>query len=109
LTPIDPSFALSPAEAAIAPADTPDAASGLAEATGENGGGFGGALRTALESLAHTQSDATGAAQSLANGTAADVSGAVMAVERARLAMQLASQVRNKAVEAYQEIFRTQV
>ena len=33
----------------------------------------------------------------------------MIAIERARLSMELASQVRNKAVEAYQEIFRTQV
>ena len=32
-----------------------------------------------------------------------------MTIERARLAMQLASQVRNKAVEAYTDIFHTQV
>ena len=33
----------------------------------------------------------------------------VMSVERARLAMQLASQIRGKAVEAYTDIFHTQV
>ena len=33
----------------------------------------------------------------------------VMTIERARLAMQLASQVRTKAVEAYTDIFHTQV
>jgi flagellar hook-basal body complex protein FliE len=32
-----------------------------------------------------------------------------MTVERARLAMQLASQIRTKAVEAAQDIFHTQV
>jgi flagellar hook-basal body complex protein FliE len=32
-----------------------------------------------------------------------------MAVERAQLAMQLASQVRNKATEAFQDVFHTQV
>ena len=32
-----------------------------------------------------------------------------MAVERAQLSMQLAGQIRTKAVEAAQEIFRTQV
>ena len=33
----------------------------------------------------------------------------VMSVERARLAMQLASQIRTKAVESYNDIFHTQV
>jgi flagellar hook-basal body complex protein FliE len=32
-----------------------------------------------------------------------------MAVERARLSMQMASQVRTKAVEAFQDVFHTQV
>jgi flagellar hook-basal body complex protein FliE len=33
----------------------------------------------------------------------------VMAVERARLSMQLASTLRNKAVEAVNDVFHTQV
>jgi flagellar hook-basal body complex protein FliE len=32
-----------------------------------------------------------------------------MAVEKASLELQLATQIRNKSVEAYQEIFRMQV
>jgi flagellar hook-basal body complex protein FliE len=48
-------------------------------------------------------------AANLAAGTAADPSAAVMAIERARLAMQLAAQVRTKGVEALQEIFHTQI
>ena len=32
-----------------------------------------------------------------------------MSVERARLEMQLASQIRTKAVEAYTDVFHTQV
>ena len=52
-----------------------------------------------------------GAAQSqaLATGQTLDVTSVVTAVQEASLSMQLASQVRNKAVEAYSEIFRTQV
>ena len=39
---------------------------------------------------------------------ATDPTSVVMSVERAQLAMQLASQIRNKAVEAVQTIFQTQ-
>ena len=45
-------------------------------------------------------------AQALATGQADDPTAVVMAVERAQLSMQLAGQIRNKAVEAAQEIFR---
>ena len=44
-----------------------------------------------------------------ADGTASDPTTAVVAVERAQLAMQLASQLRTKGVEALQDIFHTQV
>ena len=44
-----------------------------------------------------------------ATGQATDPTAVVMAVERAQLAMQLASQIRTKAVEAAQDIFHTQV
>ena len=71
--------------------------------------GFGGMLTDAIGNLDHTQVQAAGAAQSLVDGTATDPSQVVMQVERAQLAMQLASQIRNKAVEAYQDVFHTQV
>ena len=76
-------------------------------ATGQ--GSFGGMLTNAISSLEQTQTDAAGASQSLIAGTATDPTQVVMSVERARLAMQLASQIRNKAVEAYTDIFHTQV
>jgi flagellar hook-basal body complex protein FliE len=74
-----------------------------------NGQGFGSMLSNAVSSLEQTQVDAAGASQSLVAGTATDPTQVVMAVERARLSMQLASQIRNKAVEAYTDIFHTQV
>ncbi|HEY6780292.1 MAG TPA: flagellar hook-basal body complex protein FliE, partial [Thermoleophilaceae bacterium] len=73
------------------------------------GTSFGDELTNALEGLQKTQTDAAGASRALVTGQAQDPSEVVMAIERARLSMELASQVRNKAVEAYQEIFRTQV
>ena len=72
-------------------------------------GDFGGALGAQLDKLSQVQAEGSQAAQGLADGSATDVSSVVMAVERARLSMQLASQIRNKAVEAYQDIFHTQV
>jgi len=71
--------------------------------------GFAGALERALAGLDASQQRASEQAAALAAGEAQDPTAVVLAVERAQLAMQLANQVRNKAVEAYQEIFRTQV
>src|SRR5690349_10585542 len=100
--PIDPSFSVSGAEWQIG-ATAPAA---QAPATG---GGFGSMLSNSIQSLTDTQNEAAGAAQALATGQASDPTAVVMAVERAQLAMQLASQIRTKAVEAAQDIFHTQV
>ncbi len=79
-------------------------------ASGDTGGGnFGGALSQAISGLESSQAQGESAAQSLINGTATDASSVVMQVERARLEMQLAAQIRTKAVEAYTDIFHTQV
>jgi flagellar hook-basal body complex protein FliE len=72
-------------------------------------GGFGEALTGAVSSLEQTQSSADSAAQALATGTVSDPESAVVTVEDAQLAMQLAGQIRTKATEAAQEIFQTQV
>ncbi|HWK26599.1 MAG TPA: flagellar hook-basal body complex protein FliE [Solirubrobacter sp.] len=101
--PIDPSFAVSGAEWQIAPPEAPaDAASGA-------GSDFGKMLSDSISSLAATQNEAATQAQALATGQAEDPTTVVMAVERAQLAMQLASQIRTKAVEAAQDLFHTQV
>jgi flagellar hook-basal body complex protein FliE len=100
--PIDPSFAISGPEWSVAPADG-------AQAAPQTGSGFGDLLGKSLQSLADSQTEASSAAQALATGQASDPTAVVMAVERAQLAMQLASQIRTKAVEAAQDIFHTQV
>ena len=101
--PIDPSFAVAGPEWGVGTVEP------VGQPTEPAAEGFGGMLSNALSSLGETQAKAAGAAESLANGTATDPTQVVMEVERAQLAMQLASQVRNKAVEAYQDIFHTQV
>lgn len=91
-------------------------AEGLAQGAQPSGGvesaeagGFGGELTNAISSLEKTQQSGDSAAQALATGNVADPEAAVVTVEDAQLAMQLASQIRNKATEAAQSIFQTQV
>ena len=72
-------------------------------------GGFGDLLANQIQRLEQTQVDAAQASRALATGTATDLPSVVNAVERAKLSMELASTVRTKAVEAYQDIFRTSV
>ena len=103
IPPIDPSFTVNGPEwgvGDVAPVDGTTAAPAQ---------GFGGMLGDAITKLDETQSQAATASQSLVDGTATDPSSVVMQVERAQLAMQLASQIRTKATEAYSDIFHTQV
>ncbi len=79
--------------------------SGAIESTS---GGFGSELTNAISSLEKTQQSGNSAAQALATGTVKDPETAVVTVEDAQLAMQLASQIRTKATEAVQSIFQTQ-
>jgi flagellar hook-basal body complex protein FliE len=82
---------------------------GTPTAAPTQGASFGSMLGDQLGALEKTQNVAADASRSLADGTAADPSSAVIAVERAQLSMQLASQLRTKGVEAMQDIFHTQV
>jgi flagellar hook-basal body complex protein FliE len=74
-----------------------------------SGTSFGDVLSKTLGSLQAGQDQAAQAAQSLATGQATDPTSVVMAVEKAQLQMQLASTLRNKAVDAVHEIFQTTV
>jgi flagellar hook-basal body complex protein FliE len=108
--PIDPSMVANGADWQIGGATGPEwQVQSPTAAPGAGQQSFGGALTQAIQGLADSQTQAAGAAEQLATGTATDPSSVVMTVERARLAMQLASQIRTKAVEAEQDIFHTQV
>ena len=107
--PIDAAFATTGPDWSIAlepPADP--ATSGVGEIGGA-GGDFGGVLGKQIQNLADMQTQAADASTALATGQATDPAETVMAVERARLSMQLASTLRTKGVDAINEIFHTQV
>lgn len=76
---------------------------------GSGQGGFSGQLAGAISSLESTQQSADSAAQALAAGTTGNPESAVVTVEDAQMAMDLAAQIRTKAAEAAQSIFQTQV
>jgi flagellar hook-basal body complex protein FliE len=94
--------------AATAPAPTaPDTAAGGAGSAG--GKGFGNMLANELGKLDQSQAQASTAAEQVATGQATDISSVAMQVEEASLSLQLATQVRDKAVDAYNELFGMQI
>ncbi len=84
------------------------------EVAGEVGGaekatGFGKALMNAIEGLDGVQKAADDKAMELASGEPVDLHDVMISRETASLHMQLALQVRNKLVEAYQDVMRMQI
>jgi flagellar hook-basal body complex protein FliE len=76
---------------------------------GGAGGSFGSALTGAINSLEQSQANATTASQQLATGQLTDPTQAITSVENASMAMDLASQIRTKLVDAVNTVFQTQV
>lgn len=70
---------------------------------------FGQFLAEALANVEAAQKDAALASQRLATGEIKDVAEVMIASEKATLALQLTVQVRNKVLEAYQEMMRMPV
>ena len=110
MTAIDPSFLTAGPEWSVGAPDIAPGTDAATGATGAGGGGdFGSMLVQQIDKLEGLQNDAADAARSVADGTATDPSAAVVAVERARLSMQLAAQLRTKGIEAFNDVFHTQV
>ena len=70
---------------------------------------FGNMLKSHLTEVNHLQNSADTAVQKLASGQDKDIHNTMIAMEKAGVAFQLTMQVRNKVLEAYQEIMRMQV
>lgn len=73
------------------------------------GNDFAEKLWQALEEVNNLQKEADAAILDVALGKEENLHRAIIALERANLALGLAVQVRNKVIEAYQEIMRMQV
>ncbi|MEO0511699.1 MAG: flagellar hook-basal body complex protein FliE [Planctomycetota bacterium] len=68
------------------------------------GPSFGDVLKENLERVNELQEDATRAIEDLQTGERADVENVLMATAKADMAFQLLQQVRNKVVDAYDQI-----
>jgi flagellar hook-basal body complex protein FliE len=87
---------------AVTPIRVPGASSSGVAA---DGGDFGSSLASLLESVESSASDANSAVAAMTDGTG-DVHTAMLALQKAEISMQLTVQVRNKLVQAYQDLMR---
>jgi len=75
----------------------------------EQGQSFGNLLQKALQEVDRLQDEAEAASRAFVEWKVEDLHQVILAGEKAALALQLTVQVRNKVVEAYQELMRMQV
>ena len=78
---------------------------GAAAASKSEAGGFGAMFEQLVSSVESSNTQANVAIDGMVNKTA-DVHDAMIALQRSELALQLAVQVRNKLVQAYQDVMR---
>ncbi len=70
--------------------------------------GFWDTLKTALNQVQQVQSEADQKVTDLVTGKGEDIHSAMVAVEKADLSFELVMQVRNKIVQAYQQVSQIQ-
>ncbi len=90
---------------AVTPGTIPSPAAGSAAAGGTPSAGFEGALGRWLNAVDASNGEANQAVARMLDGSG-DVADAMISLQQADLALQLTVQVRNKLVQAYQEIMR---
>jgi len=77
--------------------------------TEEQGASFADTLTESLDRVNDMQKEADKAIEDFAAGKTRNIHETMIAVNKADIAFRLTMQVRNKIVEAYQEVMRTQV
>jgi flagellar hook-basal body complex protein FliE len=73
------------------------------------GGGFGETIKKAIGDVNELQTSADQVTNKLATGDAVEIHQAMIAMQKASTALQFTIQVRNRIIEAYQEVMRMQV
>jgi flagellar hook-basal body complex protein FliE len=70
---------------------------------------FGDTLNNAIKEVNKLQTEADKSVNSLVNGSNTDIHKTMIAMEKADISFKLMMQIRNKAIEVYQEMMRMQV
>ena len=73
------------------------------------GGGFANVLKESVAKVNALQTEADAAINDLVLGDSKDVVQTMIMVEKADVSFRLMMQVRNKIIQAYEEVMRTQV
>ena len=81
-------------------------AAGASTASSGTGGGFTGALSTALQNVNASQNQADALSAGYEKGTVTDVSKVMLARQEASVGFEATLQVRNKLLSAYQDIMK---
>jgi len=89
-------------------ATTPTAFLTAADKGADNGNGFGVALTGALDNAQALSSDSKTLAVQAVTGNLDDIHNATIASTRAQVTLELIATVRNKGVDAFNEIMRMQ-
>ena len=84
-------------------------ASGPSKVAAPSEAGFGDLLKQAVEKVNHMQHEAGRLEDAVARGEDVNIHQAVIAGEKAGLSFQLMTKVRNKLLDAYEEVMRMQV
>ena len=77
--------------------------------TGKAAGGFGDAISRGIENVSNLQQNADDMLAQFASGGNVQIHEVMAATSKATLGMQIMVEVRNRALEAYQQIMNIQV
>ncbi len=79
------------------------------KSTNKTGGDFANVLEKSLSEVNSLQKNSQKAMSDIATGEVKDLHQAAIAIDKAELSMKMMLEIRNKALNAYKEISRTQI
>jgi flagellar hook-basal body complex protein FliE len=109
ILPIGAALPALPTLPTVAPVDAVGAPGTTTAASGTGNGAFANAISSAIDNLQSVQSKADTLAVKAATGDLTDVHDYMIAATKASIATQLTVAVRNKAVEAFNDIMKMPV